>query len=220
MAPCISRSSDSHNVECVKKVAPCFQWGKISTTFAISALWNDVFLWKNKYIFMFSEKNIYMMNVQLNWQETKLFGGSNRINFRYLSYFLLQSSNHILLDCSLDSSTITYMESKLSSDFIDIYSSQKAETLFLIARFTGPTWGPPGSCQPQMGPMSASWTLLSGTCFIKLRFPWTMKGVFSISRRAFIHKNVNNVHKFYRKCFCVKLGELRMQFHIISDIGH
>ena len=32
-----------------------------------------------------------------------------------------------------------------------------------IARFMGPTWGPPGSCRPQMGPMSAPWTLLSGT---------------------------------------------------------
>ena len=27
----------------------------------------------------------------------------------------------------------------------------------------GPTWGPPGSCRPQMGPMLAQWTLLSGT---------------------------------------------------------
>ena len=25
----------------------------------------------------------------------------------------------------------------------------------------GPTWGPPGSCRPQMGPMLAPWTLLS-----------------------------------------------------------
>ena len=25
-----------------------------------------------------------------------------------------------------------------------------------IARFMGPTWGPPGSCRPQMGPMLAS----------------------------------------------------------------
>ena len=30
-----------------------------------------------------------------------------------------------------------------------------------IAKFIGPTWGPPGSCRPQMGPMLASWTLLS-----------------------------------------------------------
>ena len=26
----------------------------------------------------------------------------------------------------------------------------------------GPTWGPPGSCRPQIGPMSAPWTLQSG----------------------------------------------------------
>ena len=31
-----------------------------------------------------------------------------------------------------------------------------------IAKLMGPTWGPPGCCQPQMGPMLASWTLLSG----------------------------------------------------------
>ena len=27
-----------------------------------------------------------------------------------------------------------------------------------IARFTGPTWAPPGSCRPQMGPMLSPWT--------------------------------------------------------------
>ena len=31
-----------------------------------------------------------------------------------------------------------------------------------ITSFMGPTWGPPGSCQPQMGPMLAPRTLLSG----------------------------------------------------------
>ena len=31
-----------------------------------------------------------------------------------------------------------------------------------IAKFMRPTWGPSGSCQPQMGPMLAPWTLLSG----------------------------------------------------------
>ena len=29
-----------------------------------------------------------------------------------------------------------------------------------ITKFMGPTWGPPGSCRPQMGPMLAPWTLL------------------------------------------------------------
>ena len=42
----------------------------------------------------------------------------------------------------------------------------------LIARFMGPTWGPPGSCRPQMGPMLALWTLLSGleTLLVSLTF--------------------------------------------------
>ena len=31
-----------------------------------------------------------------------------------------------------------------------------------IAKFMGSTWGPPGSYRPQMGPMLAPWTLLSG----------------------------------------------------------
>ena len=37
-----------------------------------------------------------------------------------------------------------------------------------IAKFTGPKWGPPGSCRPRMGPMLAPWTLQFGysTCQI------------------------------------------------------
>ena len=31
-----------------------------------------------------------------------------------------------------------------------------------IAKFMGPTWGPPGSCRPLMDPMLVPWTLLSG----------------------------------------------------------
>ena len=31
-----------------------------------------------------------------------------------------------------------------------------------IAKFLKPTWGPPGSCRPQMNPMLAPWTLLLG----------------------------------------------------------
>ena len=34
-----------------------------------------------------------------------------------------------------------------------------------IAKFMRPTWGPPGSCRPQMGPMLAPWTLLSGVLY-------------------------------------------------------
>ena len=34
-----------------------------------------------------------------------------------------------------------------------------------VAKFMEPTWGPPGSCRPQMGLMLAQWTLLSRTTF-------------------------------------------------------
>ena len=34
-----------------------------------------------------------------------------------------------------------------------------------IEQFMGPTWGPPGSCRPQMGPMLVPWTLLLGKQF-------------------------------------------------------
>ena len=42
-------------------------------------------------------------------------------------------------------------------------SVQQRRTLtsLQIAKFMGPTWGPPGSCRPQMGPMLVPWTLLS-----------------------------------------------------------
>ena len=39
------------------------------------------------------------------------------------------------------------------------------DILSQIAKLMGPTWGPPGSCRPQMGPMLAPWTLLSGVVY-------------------------------------------------------
>ena len=41
----------------------------------------------------------------------------------------------------------------ISAKFIHYICSQ-------IVKFMGPTWGPPGSCRPQMGPILAPWTLL------------------------------------------------------------
>ena len=42
--------------------------------------------------------------------------------------------------------------------FFDVILSRLSH----IAKFMEPTWGPPGSCRTQMGPMLAPWTLLSG----------------------------------------------------------
>ena len=33
-------------------------------------------------------------------------------------------------------------------------------TIYQNSKSMGPTWGPPGSCRPQMDPMLAPWTLL------------------------------------------------------------
>ena len=41
----------------------------------------------------------------------------------------------------------------------------------LIAKFMGPIWGPPGPCRPQMGPMLAPWTLLSGVVWMNTAKP-------------------------------------------------
>ena len=38
----------------------------------------------------------------------------------------------------------------------------------LITKFMGPTWSPPGSCRPQMGPILAPWTLLSGILWLQV----------------------------------------------------
>ena len=41
-----------------------------------------------------------------------------------------------------------------------------------IARFMGPTRGPPASCQPRMGPMLGPWTLLSGLLLLIASVLW------------------------------------------------
>ena len=41
-----------------------------------------------------------------------------------------------------------------------------------IAMLIGPTWGPPGSCRPQMGPMLAPWTLLLGQPTLLIVMVW------------------------------------------------
>ena len=54
---------------------------------------------------------------------------------------------------------------------IDLASSRSFLEPCQITKFMGPTWGPSGSCRPQMGPMLAPWILLSGMLF------WTAEHV-------------------------------------------
>ena len=45
-----------------------------------------------------------------------------------------------------------------------------------IARLMRPTWGPPGSCRPQVGPILAPWTLLS----------WSLCSYWCVSRNKWL----------------------------------
>ena len=54
-----------------------------------------------------------------------------------------------------------------------------------IARFMGPPWGPPGSCRPQVGPMLAPWTLLSGI-FYEIYCPYHWLLAVGVPRHSHI----------------------------------
>ena len=56
-----------------------------------------------------------------------------------------------------------------------------------IAKFMGPTWGPPGSCRPQMGPMLAPWTLLSGEACYQLQISQCFLSQSSQVRHSALH---------------------------------
>ena len=64
-------------------------------------------------------------------------------------------------------------------------------TITQIAKFMGPTRGPPGSCRPQMGPMLTPWTLLSGYTRPHARgaLTYTRGSLFAFDIN--IHDNVN-----------------------------
>ena len=76
------------------------------------------------------------------------------LTLKYYKLDLLQS-------CVLQYVTykLTTTKLKCSSEF---ESTKKRPIPSQIAKLMGPTWDPPGSCRPQMGPMLAPWTLLSG----------------------------------------------------------
>ena len=63
-----------------------------------------------------------------------------------------------------------------------------------IAKFMGLTWSPPGSCRPQMGPMLAPWTLLSGMLIVLWVF-------FGLSIRE--HMMISWYEYTFHYCHCV-----------------
>ena len=113
-------------------------------------------------------------------------------------------------------------------------------SLSQIVMFMGPTWGPPGSCQSQMGPMLAPLSLLSGMSWLmmtwkpkesgheqpwlrqlvepRLSRPWTFKAA-----RYFVDMNTSlipvqwHVSKTLR-CFWALCYVIKVQFVLLKDM--
>ena len=64
----------------------------------------------------------------------------------------------------------------------------------LIARFVGPTWGPPGADRTQVDPMLATRTLLSGTVLAWWIWMKRKERITTISPRMVKHLNWNPKH--------------------------
>ena len=90
--------------------------------------------------------------VKIKWQGRKVFSQSQR-SFQMKAVLPLAK---MLATVSCLAKSINERERWKSLFF----NSPRNTTL--IARFMGPTWGPPGADRTQVGPMLAPWSLLSG----------------------------------------------------------
>ena len=128
------------------------------------------------------KKNKTMHNTS-NVQNRKLFC----ISFSLLSQHIWQRSTYLtqyITNWKITNKSLVYFESKCKI-YIQKNAFQNAVCKMLaicwimqpviliiywplvpiqITRFMGRTWGPPGSCCPQVSLMLAPWTLLSGYC--------------------------------------------------------
>ena len=76
----------------------------------------------------------------------------------------------------------------------DVKPHQSSGNLIItsqIAKFMGPTWAPPGPYRPQMSPMLAPWTLLSGMVAhesVRQRYIWVSRPHGSLQNGHIITK--------------------------------
>ena len=82
-----------------------------------------------------------------------------------------------------------------------------------------PTWGPPGSCRPQVGPMLAPRTLLSGMPLEHL-WIWSLVGIISVlyAISCYVGPCCNEVEMYFFACFCDPNihKKLRTQIHLTT----
>ena len=122
--------------------------------------------------------------------------------------------------------------------------SDKVTSLLIashIAKFMGPTWGPPGFCQPQMGPMNLAirdlsglthWGRVTHICVGKIiiigsdnglspdrrqAIIWTNAGLLSIEPLwTYFSENSIKIQPFSLKKKCTWKCRLRNGVHLVS----
>ena len=101
-------------------------------------------------------------------------------------------------------------------------SQEIRSEITLIARVMGPTWVPPGADRTHVGPMWATWTLLSGNYFLlKHRGRDKMAANFQSTFRIYVpvwHASIWTIYGlfFWSKYASLRLHELAKNFRIIT----
>ena len=102
--------------------------------------------------------------------------------------------NHIHYDhrASLGHNKISLWMSRVQDDPESIGEIGSYPSIFtfsaetsLIARFMGPTWGPPGVDRTQVGPVLAPWTLLSGIHYVVIH--WNLCFCIGRGKQSSLH---------------------------------
>ena len=81
------------------------------------------------------------------------------------------------------------------------------------AKFMGPTWGPPGSCRPQMDPMLAPWTLLSGCTCSHNR---NLSSSVLLAARSIIHASISCTKQIYNYSAALRYAVNQEMFYLKS----
>ena len=115
----------------------------IDLTISTHALWKFWFLMKYGSVNRATGRHAFFTHypyISNRVDDTKFF-----LAWRFKEHWLWQAFQIPVRTCSARS-----------------HSSNNAIRALHTTSFMGPTWGPPGPCRPQMGPMLTPWTLLSG----------------------------------------------------------
>ena len=126
----------------------------------------------------FTNENPEHLSRTTSWTFTKTASNTNQISKTITKFGRRNSASELQLPSLLKVFDI-HNVNLLS--YVNDCRSGRCPTLFScyyhvreaaqVAKFMGPTWGPPGSCRPQIGLMLDIWTLLPGR--VKSQSKWS-----------------------------------------------